>query len=370
MSLTGSNYFFNNDYKTKSIGAYSARIANPNVTWETSEQTSIGFDANSFSNKLQLSLDWYNKVTKGWLVQAPVLATYGANAPYINGGSISNKGYEIMLKWNDKFNEINYNISISFAHNENEVTAINNDEGIIHGQPNVLLQGQGEMYRAQVGHPIGYFWGKKTNGIIQNAQDSTAYYKYNKDVRTGDIRFVDQNGDEVIDDKDNVMLGNPHPINTLGIQLNADYKGFNFMCTAAGAFGSQIAKSYHGFSGNSNFMQEDFKRWHGEGTSNTMPRLTYGLTKNDQYFSDAFIENGDYLKISNITIGYNFAKLFSNLPTKDARLYFTIKNCITFTKYSGMDPEVSYGPDSWSSGIDLGLYPASKSYMFGLSIKF
>jgi hypothetical protein len=136
--------------------------------------------------------------------------------------------------------------------------------------------------------------------------------------------------------------------------------------------GHQIAKSYRSFhdSPRNNYTTDVYDRWHGEGTSNEMPRLLGASHRNTSFISDIYIEDGDYLRISNITLGYDLNRLWAGSPLKQARVYVTAQNMFTFTKYSGMDPEVGYGPDSWSSGIDLGLYPASKTYMIGLSAKF
>ncbi|VTP94981.1 Outer membrane cobalamin receptor protein [Sphingobacterium daejeonense] len=161
-----NGYYFGNNMNTLLRGAYPDILANPDVTWETSEQLNIGFDSRFINNKLSVVFDWYKKSTFNWLVQAPVLAIYGTSAPFINGGDIENKGYELGLNWNDTRGEFSYGIGINGAYNKNEVVRIANAEGIIHGEENVLSQGTKEMYRAQVGFPIGYFYGFKTDGIF------------------------------------------------------------------------------------------------------------------------------------------------------------------------------------------------------------
>lgn len=377
LSYDEAEYFFGQDKTFRHLGAYPARVPNPDITWETSEQTSLGFDANFLNNKLQFNFDWYQKITKDWLVDAPALSTNGTSSPYINGGEISNKGIEMALRWNEIRGEFSYGATATFAYNQNEVTAIANEEGIIHGQASVLSQGTSEMYRAEVGYPIGYFWGFKTDGILQNDEEVEAWLApngnpYFNNVAPGDMRFVNQNGDSLINDEDKVMIGDPHPDFVFGFQFDAEYKGLYFLISANGAAGHQIAKSYRSFndSPRNNYTTDIYGRWHGEGTSNTMPRLLGSSHRNTQYISDLYIEDGDYLRINNITIGYDINRLWSKSPLKQMRVYFTGKNLVTFTKYSGMDPEVGYGPDSWSSGIDLGLYPASKTYMVGLNVIF
>jgi TonB-dependent starch-binding outer membrane protein SusC len=380
LSYTDANYFFGPDKTVQGIGAYPARVPNPNVSWEKSEQTSAGFDLYVLDNRLQMNFDWYNKITRDWLVVAPSLATNGTAAPYINGGTVDNRGVELALSWNDKIGSFRYGINATVSHNHNEVTDIKNDEKIIHGQTNVLSQGTTEMYRAQVGYPIGYFWGVKTDGVLQNDAEVAAYVKptdqtpYFKGQQPGDLRFVDQNSDGKINELDKVMIGDPNPDYIFGLQFTADYKGFSFLINANGKSGMQVAKSYRSFadSPRQNYTKDVYNRWHGEGTSNRYPRLTFVTHVNMTTISDIYIEDADYVKISNITFGYDFKQLLKKLPIEQLRLYVTAKNIHTFTKYSGMDPDVGYGPEDtgWSSGIDLGLYPSSKSYMIGLNVKF
>lgn len=371
------------DPTSMSTGSMPARIPNPDLTWETSEQLDFGFDAYLLNSRMTIAFDWYRKDTKDWLVSTDVPGHNGLTTMAINGGGIRNQGVEIALNWKDNIGDFNYGAGVSFANNKNKVTEIANSEGIIHGPANALMQGMGEMFRAEVGMPIGYFWGLQTDGIIQNEAEADAWLtpdgnKYFEDQQPGDFRFVDQNGDGLINDDDKVMIGNPNPDVILGIQLDAEYKGFFLNTTLNGAFGHQIAKAYRNFTdgAKANYTTDVFNRWHGEGTSNDYPRIDMESHRNTQYMSDFYIEDGDYLKISNLTFGYEFKNLL-NLPfLGSAKLYLQARNLYTFTGYSGLDPEVGYGYDagdysgSWSSGIDLGLYPASRTYLMGISLKF
>jgi len=381
-AIDNANYFFGPDKSVRTIGSYAPIIPNPNITWEKSESTDLGFDANFLKNRLQYSADYYDKVTRGWLVLAPGLGEWGTGAPIINGGSIDNKGVEMSLRWNDNIGKLNYGVSLSYTYNKNEVTAIDNSEHIIHGPTNVLSQSTLEMYRAQVGYPIGYFWGYKTAGIFQDTAQINHYTYTNPTTgktnkieawaKPGDVIFVDLNHDGVINDKDKTQIGDPNPHYIYGIQLNADYKGFYLQITGNGQGGNQIAKSYrsYGDSPQQNYTTDVFNRWHGPGTSNKMPILLAVPDLSTLNISDIFIENGDFLRISNITVGYDLKSLIKKMPFQQFRIYYTGKNLFTFTKYSGLDPEVGYGPNSWSSGIDLGFYPQSKTNLIGLSITF
>ena len=362
-----NSYFFGNDKRTRYEGAYADILANPDITWETSEQLDLGFDARFFRSRLGVSFDWYKKTTKDWLVQAPVLASYGTGAPYINGGDVQNKGIEVALSWNDRVgSDFTYGINLNVSWNKNEVTRIANEEGIIHGPSNILVQGMGENYRAQVGYPIGYFYGYKTAGVFQNQQQVDNTPAKLDTAQPGDLIFVDLNGDGQITQDDQTMIGDPHPDVTAGLAINLGYKGFDFNLTASGAFGQQIAKCGDFW----NYTTDIFGRWHGEGTSNKIPRLGGG-NSNWSYSSDLYIEDGDYVKITNITLGYDFKKLFPMMPLQQARLYVSVQNAFTITGYSGMDPEIGYGNDqSWVSGIDTGFYPAPRTFLFGVNLKF
>ncbi len=361
-------------------GAYPSRLANPNLTWETSEQTNIGLDARFLNSRLGFNFDFYMKNTKDWLVVAPILATAGAGAPYINGGSVKNTGVELALTWNDQIGkDFHYNIGINGAYNKNKVGEIPTDDGIIHGSTNQLYDNTPEFYRAENGKPIGYFWGYKTAGIFQNQQEiddwiAAGHGVLQSNVQPGDVKFVDTHSDGVIDEKDKVDLGNGMPDFTFGFNLAFDYKNFDFSLIANGAAGQQIVQSYRGHTNiYANYTTAILDRWTGEGTSNRIPRVT---EQNINWqFSDLYVHDGDYLRISNITIGYDFAKLIKCKAISQARLYAQVQNAFTFTKYDGMDPEVGYGPEGsngmgWASGVDVGYYPRPRTILFGVNLKF
>jgi TonB-linked SusC/RagA family outer membrane protein len=354
-------------------GAYPNRLSNLNVTWETSEQTNIGLDVRFFK-RLDANVDFYIKTTKDWLVQAPVLATAGANPPVINGGDVKNTGVEVALSWNDRIGQVSYHVGANGAYNKNEVGHIPTDDGMIHGQINMLYDNSEEFYRAQNGHAIGYFWGYKTAGIFQNQAEIDAWKAAGNgilqaDVKPGDVKYVDVKKDGVINAADKTDLGNGMPDFTYGFNIELDYKGFDFSLNAYGAVGNKIVQSYHNHTNKqSNYTTAILKRWTGEGTSNSIPRVTDSNI--NWQFSDLYLHDGDYLKISNITLGYDFAKLVSWKHLSQIRLYGQVQNAFTFTKYEGMDPEIGYGTDGWVSGIDLGYYPRPRTFLFGVNLKF
>lgn len=380
ISFSDAYYFLGPDKSQIFQGAYPDILPNEDVTWETSEQIDLGFDARFLNGRLGVNFDWYDKHTKDWLVQAPILASYGTGAPYINGGDISNKGVELALNWNDQVGDFTYNITANVSYNKNEVTRIANGSGIIRSNA-ALASGKPSFAVAEVGYPVGYFWGYKTDGLFQNAQEVMDYKdaegnQIMPSAQPGDVRFRDLNGDGVIDDNDKTMIGDPNPDVILGLNLNFGYKGFDLAISTNGAFGGQIFKTYRELGDNAqeNYTTEILNRWHGEGTSNKIPRVTSGSHINRQYISDLYVENGDYWRINNVTLGYDFKKLFTKLPFGQLRLYVTAQNLFTFTGYSGMDPEIGTSSDdekaSWVSGVDVGFYPLPRTYMVGANIKF
>ena len=367
-----------NVYQT---GAYAKNAPNPDVTWETSEQINVGLDARFISGKLGLNFDWYVKKTKDWLLQAPMNEVLGyEEAAMINGGDVKNTGFEIALSWRDQVTkDFSYHANLNVATNKNKVTRIANDQGLINGQTKALFENSSYVSRVQEGHAIGYFYGMSYSGIWQNQQqidDARAAGKAVLDGAVpGDPIWDDFDNDGVIDyDNDRHEIGNPHPDVTLGVSLGCEWKGFDFGITGSGAFGMQVMQCYRtALLANqyNSYTVDAFDRWHGEGTSNKYPRLTVGQIA-DQWVSTRYMQNADYFKIQNVTLGYNFNKLWKNSPFSQLRLYVQAQNLYTFTGYTGVDPEVgsSGGKDSWARGIDVGLYPSARTFVVGASIKF
>ncbi|MEO7989172.1 MAG: TonB-dependent receptor [Chryseolinea sp.] len=366
-----TNYTFGPTEGTDGLvpGAYPNRLKNPNLKWETSQQTDIGIDARLMDGKISLSADYYVKTTKDWIIRVPVIATAGADAPYINGGNVTNKGFELAINYNNSAGALNYRFGVNGAYNVNKITDIPTPDHIIHGQTNQLFNNAPEFYRAEQGYPVGYFWGLKTNGIFQTEAEVESYVSsegtvIQPDATPGDVRYVDRNDDGVINLKDQTMIGSPIPKYTFGFTVSADYKGFDFSLLANGVTGNTLVQSYG--SQNTTAILD---RWHGEGTSNRMPLVTND-NRNWARFSDLYTQKGDFLRISNVTVGYNLSRLWKNKFTSQFRVYASALNLYTFTKYTGMDPEIGFGTDSFSSGVDLGYYPRPRTFMVGVNVKF
>ena len=373
----GQGYNFGDVVSGQAIGAYSSKLTNENLSWERSEQLDLGFDARFANNRLAVEFDWYDKTTKDWLVTAPVLYSYGTGAAAINGGNVKNTGVELGIRWNDAVGDFSYNIGVNGAYNKNTVTKIANADGIIHGNGQIPWNSADEIFRAEVGMPIGYFYGYQTAGVFQTQEQIDSYQgaKLNgANTIPGDLIFVDTNKDGKIDANDRTMIGDPHPDFTMGLNISFAWKGIDLSINGFGAFGQQIFKSYRDYTtGNfGNFTTEVFETWRGAGSSNRLPALTSSSSTNWSTISDIYIENGDYFKFQNVTLGVDIAKFIKNFPLQTLRLYVTGQNLFTITKYSGMDPEIGYGGDSygWAQGVDLGFYPSSRNILFGINLKF
>lgn len=384
---TSSYYTFNGNPDQYVSGAAPSRLPNEDLTWETSEQLNIGLDTRFLSGRLGFTLDWYNKKTKDLLVAVPVDPTTGFSTQMKNAGTVENKGIELSLSWNDKIGkDFQYNVGWNMAYNHNEVTEVKSNQTYNNGGNDLLAQNTGYMARFEEGHPIGYFWGYKTEGVMQNNADVQAYLdkncngnaansKQGTGIKPGDLKFVDVNGDGVVNDDDKTELGDPHPDVTMGISLGASYKGFDLSVTGFGAFGQQVARSFRKFTDGEyeNFTTEVYDYWHGEGTSNKYPLLAHmNAGPNWQTISDIYIEDASYFRLQNLTVGYDFTKIWKNSPFQQLRLYFAAQNLFTITGYKGMDPEngTAIGSDSWVTGVDVGNYPQPRTYMVGVNVKF
>lgn len=349
-------------------------MGNPDIKWETSEQTNIGFDA-TVMKRMNVSFDYYIKTTKDWLLLIPVLASAGTpGGTYINGGDVKNTGVELAVNYRNTIGKyFNYSIGANGSYNKNTVGKIPTRDQIIPGLTNLLYANSDQFYRAENGFPIGYFWGFKTAGVFQTEAEVASYKdKAGKiiqpNAKAGDVRYVDVNDDGIIDNNDRTKIGDPNPDFIFGFNVSLDYKGFDFGLQTSGVAGNQLVQSYRGPGGLGNYTTEILKRWTGEGTSNRIPRVT-AEGVNWAKFSDLYVYDGSYLRISTITLGYDFARIAKKNYLSKVRLYASVLNAFTFTKYNGMDPEVGRN-EQFSSGVDVGYYPRPRTMMVGANIRF
>ena len=380
------SYTVNGKYVT---GAYAYNQPNPDLSWETSQQLDLGFDARFFNSRLGVAFDWYKKDTKDWIIEAPLIDIFGYEAPsVINGGKVTNTGIEVALTWNDNIGkDFQYHVNFNFATNKNEVKQLGTASGTM-GQEvgDAIFENSGYAALVKEGHPIGYFSGMTYSGIWQNQAEIDAARAAGKAVlgnaQPGDPIWEDYNGDgsivyaEVEDGGDRHEIGNPNPDVTIGANIGFSWKGLDFAIQGAGAFGQQVLQCYRTALLANPYVQyttDVFDRWTGEGTNNSRPRYTVGGEAN-QWVSPLYMQDADYFKIQNVTIGYDVKKVWKACPFSQLRVYAQAQNLYTFTGYTGVDPEIGSnggnGNGNWISGIDVGLYPSARTYLVGVNIKF
>ncbi len=346
-------------------------ISNPDLKWEETSQFNIGFDAVLFRN-FSVTFDVYNKKTKGMLLGIAVPGYAGNAGPIGNIANMENRGVELELSYGNKVGDVSYKISGNVSYLKNEVTYLGADKKFLEGQK---FGPQGvEMTRTSVGNAIGSFFGFKTNGLFQTADEVLNYR--NKDgglmqpnAQPGDIRFVDNNSDGKIDNDDRTIIGDPTPNVSFGFTAEAAWKGFDVLVFGQGIAGNDVFQALRRFDlPTSNWTTEALSRWTGAGTSNKFPRLVFNdPNQNFSRSSDFYLQQGSYFRIKVLQIGYTLpASLTKRAGLTKLRVYLTGNNLFTFTKYNGFDPEI--GGDSY--GIDRGIYPQPRALMAGINIGF
>ena len=352
-------------------GTSPTQVANPDLHWETVTQSNFGFESRIFKN-INVGIDIYQKNTTG-MMSRPVLPDYiGNDAPTSNVGTMVNKGIDIEANYSKVLKNglaINVGGNISFVNNE--VTLIGNKTGFLSGAkwgPQSL-----EISRISEGQAIGHFYGYKTDGIFQTLDEVNNYKSADgkviqKDAVAGDLKFVDVNNDGVIDEKDRTVIGNPTPTFVYGLNISLKFKGFDLLIFGQGIEGNDIYNATRRYDlPNANMNAAAIDRWTGAGSTNQYPRLT--LQDNNNNFarsSDFYVEDGSFFRIKNFQIGYRIPdKILKKLNIAGMRIYYSGSNLLTFTKYSGFDPEIGNG-----YGIDRGIYPQARMNSLGLSLNF
>ncbi len=366
--------FYTGSGKGYKSGASPAYVSNPDIKWEASEQTDIGLDLAFLNNRLSFTADYYIKTTKGWLLTVPIPLSVGVPAGAANGGSVRNSGLELALNFQQNFNDFKVSAGINGSFNKNEVTEIKNEQKRLAG---ATISTYGEVEQSTVGQPFSYFYGYKTDGIFQNTAEVNAYVnadgkKLQPDAQPGDVRFADTNGDGVIDPDDRTRIGNPTPKVTAGFNFSFAYKNVDLSGFMSGAFGNQIFNGTRRHDLSTSNMQSTYlNRWSGEGSTNEHPRFTWNdVNGNYTRISDIYLEDGDFVRMKTLQIGYNFAKpLLSKVSLQKLRIYVSADNLFTLTKYSGFDPEIG-ARSSLDIGIDRGIYPQARTYRIGLGATF
>jgi len=354
------------------FGTAIGALSNPEIRWEEQKTFDVGLDAKFLNNKLDITIDYFNRRTEDLLVQAPVSgilgdAAPGSAPPIVNAGTVENKGFEFSLGYRETLSEdLKFNVNFNVTTLDNEVLFVNSENAFIPGGSFGI--GQDFPARMEAGFPIGYFRGLQTDGIFQNQQEIDNHATQ-EGALPGDIRFVDVNGDGLIDDEDKTNIGDPIPDFTLGINIGVNYKNFDFLAYAFASIGNDIVRNYERFQPLTNRTTYFLDRWTGPGTSNDFPRVTNAATSNLE-FSDFFVEDGSFIRIQNIQLGYTFSDTFlKDNQLDNLRVYASVANAFTFTKYQGYDPTATSGAPI-GGGIDQGFYPSPRTYLFGLNLKF
>lgn len=354
------------------FGQASGILSNPEIQWEEQKTLDVGLDLRLFNNRIDITADYFKKRTEDLLVQPPVsgilgAAAPGAQAPVVNAGTVENKGLEFAIGYsNDPEKEFNFSANYNVTFLDNQVISVNNGVGFIPGGSFGI--GQDPPSRMEDGKPLGYFYGLMADGIFQNQAEVDAHATQTN-TSPGDIRFVDINGDGVIDSDDRTDIGNPIPDATMGLNISFKYKNFDFGAYAFASIGNDIVRDYERNQQLVNKSVYTINRWTGEGTSNTNPRLTTGATSNT-LFSDFYVEDGSFVRIQNAQLGYTIPnELIEKMGADKLRVYVSANNIYTFTKYRGYDPSASSG-DPIGAGIDRGFYPVPRTYLLGINLKF
>ena len=356
------------------------RNTNPDLKWETTTQANVGIDAALFKNKLLLTLDYYDKRTKDILINPPALGAYGSiGNQLINGATVHNKGFEATITYRDQIRDFSYDVSFNISSYKNKVTSLGNDAQPIYGPK---FRDAYSITRTDVGHPIGYFYGYKTNGIFKSEEEVKAYTNskgelYQPLAKPGDFRYADTNNDGVLDSDDRINLGDAVPDFCYGLNLDLEYKNFDLNVFMQGVQGTQIWNAIRytfGFTGlKYNYFSEIMDRWTPDNVNATVPRATWMDPNNNKRPSDYYLENGSYLRMKNISLGYTIPKVLTRkIGLEKIRFYVSAQNLFTITSYSGYDPELgidTIGADL-ESNVDRGQYPQSKSYSFGVNLVF
>ena len=358
-------------------GAFPKNFANPDIKWEETAMTNVGIDFMAFNNRLSLTADYYVKNTKDILLTVPIpISSGGANDPIRNAGKIRNNGFEFNLGWMDQPNpDISYGINLIGSFNKNKVIAMGSESGSIKGgstNQNITTS------ETKAGYPIGGYWLISTAGYFNSQEEVDAYAKDGKKIQPaaepGDIKFVDANNDGVINDDDRVFQGSPFPDFTFALNGNMRYKNFDLSIGLQGVLGNKIynatRQTLEDVTKGSNFLASCLDYWTPENKKASHPRLTWDdPNRNTRAESDRYLENGSYLRLRSVQLGYTFPQTWFKGAIQHARVYINAENLFTITSYSGYSPDVNADNANYR-GFDNFIYPTNRTFMLGLNVTF
>lgn len=364
--LNGQNYTFGRD-EVITNGSVALRVSNPDLQWETVTQSNVGIDAEFLNGKFIATADYYIKDTKDMLYDAPIPGIVGAIAPIRNIGEVRNQGLELLAQYRGNAGQLDYDISGNVSFLGNEVLFLGGGDPTFSGFTFV----QGAVSKTDVGAPIASFFGYQTDGLFQTQAEVESHAFQNANTAPGDIRFKDLNDDGIINEEDKTIIGNPSPDIIYGFNLGLNYKQFDFSTFIQGVHGNEIFNAsvrYDKIGGNR--PASTLERWTGPGTSNSEPRVGISDPNNNNRVSDRFVEDGSFLRLKNIQVGYTISsKLLKKANIAKLRFYISGQNLLTFTNYSGYDPEIGTR-GALEIGIDRGFYPSSRTILGGVNLKF
>lgn len=350
-------------------------IANPDIKWETTTQTDIGVNATAFRNTVYFNADYFFKKTDDMLVQVPLSGTAGvSNAPWENAGSVENKGWEFQLGYTNTIGELNFDISGNLTTIKNTVTSLGDNYDNIQHSNNV--RGILQPLRTEVGHAIYSFYVYENDGVFQSEEAVNSYTGPDGELiqpnaQAGDLKFVDQNGDGILNEQDKVFKGDNFPDFNYGVNLNMAYRGFDLNVLLQGVSGITV---FNGLKFSTlmptqgyNMLDEIKDAWSPTNTGSDIPQISVKDENNNfGTVSDWYLEDASYMRVKNVTLGYTLpATLVDRINLSQVRFYVTGSNLLTFSQYSGFDPEVIA-----DHGIDMGYYPQARSFIFGLNVGF
>lgn len=358
-------------------GAFPKNFANPDIKWEETAMTNVGIDFMAFNNRLSLTADYYVKNTKDILLTVPIpISSGGANDPIRNAGKIRNNDFEFNLGWMDQPNpDISYGINLIGSFNKNKVIAMGSESGSIKGgstNQNITTS------ETKAGYPIGGYWLISTAGYFNSQEEVDAYAKDGKKIQPaaepGDIKFVDANNDGVINDDDRVFQGSPFPDFTFALNGNMRYKNFDLSIGLQGVLGNKIynatRQTLEDVTKGSNFLASCLDYWTPENKNASHPRLTWDdPNRNTRAESDRYLENGSYLRLRSVQLGYTFPQTWFKGAIQHARVYINAENLFTITSYSGYSPDVNADNANYR-GFDNFIYPTNRTFMLGLNVTF
>jgi TonB-linked SusC/RagA family outer membrane protein len=360
-------------------GSIATGLANSDLQWETTDSKNIGFDLGLFNNKLTGTVNYYNSTTSDLLITKILAPSAGMDDPTLNVGKIRNSGVEFDFQWKEKKGDFTYNIGMNLSTVKNEVLELANNNQIIYGTG--LKYGDAHFpTKTQVGSPIGAFYLYQMDGIFQNEQEVQDHYTMvdgqkvviQPDAKPGDVRFRDLNGDGNLDNEDMAYSGSGIPKVEANLILNLNWKGLDFSSTLGSAWGAKIYNGnryfYEAMSSGSNFLSTTVHAWTEQNHSNTMPRAVLGDPNGNTRESTRFLENGNFVKVRQIQLGYSLPKrLISGMHLNKLRVYASANNVFTFTDYSGIDPEFSRS-SVLNAGVDNYIFPFTRSFLMGVQI--